>query len=371
MSYGLNFGFGMPMMNFNMMSPMTFGMGNQMDNWQYSYFAGPGKSSVSYPVDQLSVQNDMAIKNFVDSTYSMLPQMQNFYAQMCMKMQEWFNNFNEEMKKQAEEAKERALRERAERQAAEDDQNIDPTHDTDKKKPTTPTPVEQTPSEEDTPPVETPVEEAPVETTPAEETPEVSDKGEVETEVVEEPEPTGDRSYRGTLDDPSTFDEKNDSIAKGLYDAMKGPGTWTKDFNNAMHEISPENVVEVMEAYKENYAPHMKEYGFFGTKDYNLIDSIVGDFSGKELNDNINYLGNKLIDRAKALTDKVNDCGDVVEDPKVIAFREELQKFLEVYDETGKDDIKYRFEEFKNWIRELENTKNTRIIMDTNAKKTA
>ena len=152
---------------------------------------------------------------------------------------------------------------------------------------------------------------------------------------------------------------------------MKGPGTWTRDFDHAMHKISAENVVEVMEGYRENYAPQMKEFGFFGTKDFNLIDSIVGDFSGKDLVKNVKYIGNALIERAKALTDKKDKEGNIIEDPKVTEFKEQLKNFEEVYDEENKKELKYKFEDFKDWIRELEGTKNKRIIMDTNADTTA
>ena len=99
MSYGLNFGFTtMPMMNYTM--PM--GSGIQSDNWQYSYFAGPGKSSISYPVDQMSVMNDMALKNYVDNTYNLVPQMMNFMNQMQAKFQQWYNQMQMEMKKRME-----------------------------------------------------------------------------------------------------------------------------------------------------------------------------------------------------------------------------------------------------------------------------
>ena len=367
MAYGLNFGFRMPMMNFNMMTPMGMGGGNQMDNWQYSYFAGPGKSSISYPVDTLSVQNDMALKSYVDSTYSILPHMQNFYTQMMMKMQEWMQKVNEDIQKRMEEAKERHLREEAERQVEEDDGNIDPTHDADKKKPVDTAPVDETDKTEKTEETDKVDEtETTEETEVVEETEDIQDDAHSVDE--EEAVPTGDRSHRGTLEDPSTFDENNDTVAKELYDSMKGPGTWTKDFQNAMHRLKSENIVEVMEAYRENYAPHMKEYGFFGTKDFNLIDSILGDFSGEELNKNIKYLGDMLISRAKALTDTKDDCGNVIEDPKVQEFRKKLEEFA---DASDKDAYKYEFEDFKDWIRKLENTENKRIIMDTNAEKTA
>ena len=373
MSYGLNFGFTtMPMMNYTM--PM--GSGIQSDNWQYSYFAGPGKSSISYPVDQMSVMNDMALKNYVDNTYNLVPQMMNFMNQMQAKFQQWYNQMQMEMQKRMEEANEAKIRQQAEQEAAQNDGNIDPTHDDEKVKPEEQAPTEETPEAEEPAAVEEPavteepqeVDETPAveEPTETEETPEVEDP-----DNTEKPAANGDRSYRGTLEDKSTFDEKNDNIAKELYSSMKGPGTWTRDFDHAMHKISAENVVEVMEGYRENYAPQMKEFGFFGTKDFNLIDSIVGDFSGKDLVKNVKYIGNALIERAKALTDKKDKEGNIIEDPKVTEFKEQLKNFEEVYDEENKKELKYKFEDFKDWIRELEGTKNKRIIMDTNADTTA
>lgn len=376
MSYGLNFGFTtMPMMNY----AMPFGSGVQSDNWQYNYFAGPGKSSISYPVDQLSVMNDMALKSYVDNTYNMLPQMMNFFNQLQVNLQKCYTQMLEQMKKRMEEANEARIRQQAEQEAAQNDGNIDPTHDDEKVKPKEETPAEETPEVEEPADVEEPAvtEEPPAAEEPeepaeteepaeAEETPEVEDP-----EKTEEPAVKGDRSYRGTLEDKSTFDENNDNIAKELYSSMKGPGTWTRDFDHAMHKISAENVVEVMEGYRENYAPQMKEFGFFGTKDFNLIDSIVGDFSGKDLVKNVKYIGNALIERAKALTDKKDKDGNIIEDPKVTEFKEQLKNFEEVFDQENQKEIKYKFEDFKDWIRELEGTKNKRIIMDTNADTTA
>ena len=127
----------------------------------------------------------------------------------------------------------------------------------------------------------------------------------------------------------------------------------------------------VMEAYKENYAPSMKSFGFFGDSDYNLIDSIVDDFSGKELDKHIKYMGGLLINRAKALTDKKDENGNVIEDPKVQEFRKLIESYVLGLDDDSKEDIDYKFEDFKDWIRELEGTQNKRIIMDTNAHTTA
>ena len=152
---------------------------------------------------------------------------------------------------------------------------------------------------------------------------------------------------------------------------MHGPGTRVEDFDHAMHRISADNVVEVMEAYRENYAPHMKSFNFFGSKDYNLIDSIVDDFSGEALNKNISYIGNALIERAKALTDKKDKDGNVIEDPRVTAFKDAVKEYTEAKSHKDEDAIKYTFEEFKDWLREIEGTKNQRIIMDTNADTTA
>lgn len=359
MSYGMNFG--MPFMNFNMM-PMNFlGNGNHMDNWQYSFFAGPGKSSVSYPVDTLSFQNDMALRSFVDSTYNMVPQIQTFYTNAMKKLQDIYQQFYTEM--QSKIRQEQPAKETQETPETEDDTNIDPTHDDEKAEVV----------EETVVPVETEETEAPEE--PAETEPD-------ETEIVEEPEKpakpeetdpnTGnDKSYRGTLEDKSTFDEQNEKLAQSLYEAMHGPGTKDKRFNDTLQDIDEKNVVEVMEAYKENYAPKMQAFGFFGDSDYNLIDSIVDDFSGKELDKNIKYIGELLINRAKALTDKKDENGNVIEDPKVQEFRKLIESYVLGLDDDSKEDIDYKFEDFKDWIRELEGTQNKRIIMDTNAHTTA
>ena len=115
----------------------------------------------------------------------------------------------------------------------------------------------------------------------------------------------------------------------------------------------------------------MKSFNFFGSKDYNLIDSIVDDFSGEALNKNISYIGNALIERAKALTDKKDKDGNVIEDPRVTAFKDAVKEYTEVKNYEDEDSIKYTFEEFKDWLREIEGTKNQRIIMDTNADTTA
>ena len=148
---------------------------------------------------------------------------------------------------------------------------------------------------------------------------------------------------------------------------MHGPGTKDKLFNDTLQDIDEKNVIEVMEAYKENYAPKMQAFGFFGDSDYNLIDSIVDDFSGKERDKHIKYIGNLLINRAKALTDKKDEKGNVIEDPKVEEFRKLLESYVLGLDDDSKEDIDYKFENFKDWIRELEGTQNKRIIMDTNA----
>lgn len=356
MSYGMNFG--MPFMNFNMMTPMNFlGNGNHMDNWQYSFFAGPGKSSLSYPVDTLSFQNDMALRSFVDSTYNMVPQIQTFYTNAMKKLQDIYQQFYTEM--QSKIRQEQPAKETQETPETEDDTNIDPTHDDEKAEVV----------EETVVPVETEEPEKTAEEEPA------------KTETVEEPEKTeepdkpeetdkntgGDKSYRGSLEDKSTFDEQNEKHAKALYRAMHGPGTKDKLFNDTLQDIDEKNVIEVMEAYKENYAPKMQAFGFFGDSDYNLIDSIVDDFSGKERDKHIKYIGNLLINRAKALTDKKDEKGNVIEDPKVEEFRKLLESYVLGLDDDSKEDIDYKFENFKDWIRELEGTQNKRIIMDTNA----
>ena len=363
MSYGMNFGLTMPMMNYT----MPFGSGIQSDNWQYSFFAGPGKSSVSYPVDQLSVMNDMALKSYVDNTYNLLPQMMNFMNQMQANLRQWYQKMYEDMQKQMEKAREERMRQQDNVPEEPKDGNIDPTHDDEKVKPEEPAqeeppvetpPVQQTPPAEDTPPADETEEETPVEE-PA------------ETEEPKASEPKGDRSYRGSLKDPSAFDANNEDLAKLLFDAMHGSGTKDKQFTDAMHQLSKDNIVEVMEAYRENYAPQMKEFGFFGSQDYNLIDSVIGDFSGQELKENLSYIGNVLIERAKALTDTVDEEGNVIEDPKVVEFREKLKNCTEVLNLENQDSTRFDFEEFKDWIREIEGTKDKRIIMDTNADTTA
>lgn len=435
MVYGANFGMMMPGMSFMNMTPSA----KYLDGWQFSYFDGmlngAGKSTMTYPVDTLSVTNDAAIRSFVDSSYSVLPQtnftMNGVMQQFRNWMQEYNTRFQEIMEKIADDRKKAD-----EKTQVDQEEEIDPTHDLEEtpevKEPEKPEEKEKVITEEDC--IKS-LEEMTKNITALhnekiygpdgdktlgeylqdliseykdsdvkdkklcdenynkildiakkyiEKTDGLIDDKDLETlkkiankpgtpwnKKVEKQEEKPKTSYRDTLEDPLNFDIQNERLAKALYAAMDGPGTWIKDFNNAMNEIDEKNVVEVMETYKENYAPKMKSFGFFGSSDYNLIDSIIDDFSGDELKGHLTHLKDALVNRAKALTDTVDEDGNEVENAKVTEFKNTVASLIGKDDDTSKDNLIKAFEKFKDFIREMEGTTNKRIILDTNATQTA
>ena len=173
-----------------------------------------------------------------------------------------------------------------------------------------------------------------------------------------------DKSYRGSLKDPTTFDSKAYSLAQTMHDGMKGwniLGSWGDDAKvvDAIMDVDSENVVEVMENYKESFTSDM--HG-----DYNLIESIYCDFSGEQRQNLINHLKDALVVRAEKLLNTKDKDGNVVVDPRITQFIEDVKSNM-----GDMNKLKHTFENFKDVIRAAEGTKDKRITKVTNPEVTA
>lgn len=159
------------------------------------------------------------------------------------------------------------------------------------------------------------------------------------------------KSHRDSLKDTGEFDLKVQTIAEKLKEGMKGLnflgmfGNFGGDkrVGDAMTEIAPENVVEVMEYYKTEIC----DKGYMGD-DYNLVESIYDDFSGEKYTSKISHLQTALADRAYAL---INDYGE-----KCPISADEIEKFKAAVEANKKDGtaLPKIFEEFKNKLKKAE-----------------
>ena len=176
-------------------------------------------------------------------------------------------------------------------------------------------------------------------------------KKEVEQLKKELTERSTVKSYRDSLKDTGEFDMKVQNIAEKLKDGMKGIN-WLGVFGNvggdkrvadAMNEITPENVVEVMEYYKTEIC----DKGYMGD-DYNLVESIYDDFNGKKYKSKISHLETALTQRAEAL---IADYGE-----KCPITQAEIDKFkADVESKKGdSEEIPKVFEDFKNRLKKAE-----------------
>lgn len=176
-------------------------------------------------------------------------------------------------------------------------------------------------------------------------------KEEVEKLKKELEERSTVKSYRDSLKDTGEFDLKVQTIAEKLKEGMKGLNFLgmfgnvggDKRVADTMNDITAENVVEVMEYYKTEIC----DKGYMGD-DYNLIESIYDDFSGKKYTSKIEHLKNALADRATAL---IADYGE--ECPISAA---EIEKFKADVDakKGNAAEIPKVFEEFKNKLKKAE-----------------
>ncbi len=175
------------------------------------------------------------------------------------------------------------------------------------------------------------------------------------------------KSYRDSLKDTGEFDLKVQTIAEKLKEGMKGLNFLgifgnvggDKRVGDTMNEITPENVVEVMEYYKTEIC----DKGYMGD-DYNLVESIYDDFNGKKYTSKITHLKNALVQRAEAL---IADYGE-----NCPITQEEIEKFKADVDaqKGSAEAIPKVFEEFKNKLKRAEGGVERRVTPAKNEEET-